>query len=140
MNVYSLTSSIPYDQHEVGHSVGTTDAVSEVLAWQLDHFAYLVAKLRDTPEGAGSVLDNTAMVLLYEAGHGYDPATGDPNRTHSTENMIVTVAGRAGGFVAGEHIDGGGAHPVAVLNTAMKAVGVDQTLGEVTELIPELLP
>ncbi len=140
MNVYSFTSQIPYDQHEVGHSVGTTDAVSEILAWQLDHFAYLVAKLRDTPEGAGSVLDNTAMVQLYEAGHGLDPATGDPNRTHSTENMIVTVAGRAGGFVAGEHIDGQGAHPVAVLNTAMRAVGVDATLGEITDLVPELLP
>jgi uncharacterized protein DUF1552 len=140
MNVYSFTSGIPYDQHEVGHSVGTTDAVSEILAWQLDHFAYLVAKLRDTPEGAGSVLDNTAMVQLYEAGHGLDPATGDPNRTHSTENMVVAVAGRASGFVAGEHIDGQGAHPVAVVNTAMRAVGVDATLGEITAMIPELLP
>jgi hypothetical protein len=141
MNVYAFTDSqIPYDQHEVGHSVGTTDAVSEVLAWQLDLFAYLVAKLRDTPEGAGNVLDNTAMVLLYEGGHGLDPATGDPNRTHSTENMIVTTAGRAGGFVAGEHIDGGGLHPVNVLNTAMRAVGVDQDLGEVTGIVPALLP
>jgi len=141
MNTYAITpSQIPYDQHEVGHSVGSTDAVSEVLAWQLDLFAYLVAKLRDTPEGAGSVLDNTAMVLLYEGGHGLDPATGDPNRTHSTENMIVTTAGRAGGMVAGEHIDGGGLHPVNVLNTAMRAVGVDQDLGEVVGIVPALLP
>ncbi|MFO0633875.1 MAG: DUF1552 domain-containing protein [Nannocystaceae bacterium] len=78
MSAFPFTG-IPYDQHEVGHSVGTTDAVSQILAWQLDQFAYLVAKLRDTPEGAGSVLDNTAMVLLYEGGHGLDPATGDPN-------------------------------------------------------------
>ncbi len=138
MNVHSFTS-IPYDQHEVGHSVGTTDGVSQVLAWQLDQFAYLVAKLRDTPEGAGNVLDNTAMVLLYEGGHGLDPATGDENRTHSTENMIVTVAGRAGGMVAGEHIDGNGMHPVHVLNTAMRAVGVDEDLGEVVGTIPGLL-
>lgn len=139
MSAYPFTN-IPYDQHEVGHSVGTTAAVSQILAWQLDQFAYLVAKLRDTPEGAGSVLDNTAMVLLYEAGHGLDPATGDPNRTHSTENMIVTTAGRAGGMVAGEHIDGGGLHPVNVLNTAMRAVGVDADLGEVTGIVPGLMP
>ncbi|MBX7077981.1 MAG: DUF1552 domain-containing protein [Nannocystaceae bacterium] len=139
MSAFPFTG-IPYDQHEVGHSVGTTDAVSQILAWQLDQFAYLVAKLRDTPEGAGSVLDNTAMVLLYEGGHGLDPATGDPNRTHSTENMIVTVAGRAGGMLAGHHLDGGGLHPVNVLNTAMRAVGVDEDLGEVVGIVPELLP
>jgi hypothetical protein len=138
MNCYSFTN-IPYDQHEVGHSVGTTEAVSQILAWQLDQFAYLVAKLRDTPEGAGSVLDNTAMVLLYEAGHGLDPSTGDLNRTHSTDNMIVTVAGRAGGFVSGEHIDGQGMHPVHVVNSAMRAVGVDQDLGEIVGTIPGLI-
>jgi hypothetical protein len=138
MNVYGFTD-IPYDQHEVGHSIGTTEAVSQILAWQLDQFAYLVGKLRDTPEGAGSVLDNTAMVLLYEGGHGLDPATGDLNRTHSTENMIVTVAGRAGGFVSGEHIDGQGMHPVHVINSAMRAVGVEQDLGEIVGTIPGLI-
>lgn len=138
MNVNSFTG-IPYDQHEVGHSVGTTEAVSQILAWQLDQFAYLVAKLRDTPEGAASVLDNTAMVLLYEGGHGLDPSTGDENRTHSTENMIVTVAGRAGGFVSGQHIDGNGMHPVHVINSAMRAVGVDTDLGEVVGTIDGLI-
>ncbi len=138
MNVNSFTN-IPYDQHEVGHSVASTAAVSQILAWQLDQFAYLVAKLRDTPEGTGSVLDNSALVLLYEAGHGLDPATGDENRTHSTENMIVTVAGRAGGFVSGEHIDGQGMHPVHVINSAMRAVGVDADLGEVVGTIPGLI-
>lgn len=138
MSAYPFTK-IPYDQHEVGHSVASTEAVSQILAWQLDQFAYLVAKLRDTPEGAGSVLDNTAMVLLYEGGHGLDPATGDENRTHSTENMIVTVAGRAGGLRSGLHIDGGGLHPVNVVNTAMRAVGVDSDLGEVIGTVPGLL-
>ena len=54
--------------------------------------------------------------------------------------MIVTTAGRAGGFVAGEHIDGGGLHPVNVLNTAMRCVGVDQELGEVMGTVPGLMP
>ena len=77
--------------------------------------------------------------LLYEGGHGLDPATGDENRTHSTENMIVTVAGRAGGFVSGQHIDGNGMHPVNVINSAMRAVGVDTDLGEVVGTLDGLI-
>jgi len=129
----------PYDQHELGHSGNGTTAISEVIAWHIDHFAYLVARLRDTPEGAGNVLDNTAMVLLHEGGHGYDPGTGEDNSSHSTENMITMIAGRAGGLVGGVHVDGAGRHPVHVLNTAMRAVGVDEDLGEVVGYVEELL-
>lgn len=130
LNVHSYTG-LGYDQHELGHSWLGTDVFSAVPAWHLDHFGYLVAKLRDTPEGAGSLLDSCAMVLLFEAGHGWDPATQTDNRTHSTENMAVCVAGGAGGLVQGEHVVATGKHPVHVLNTAMRAVGVEQDLGEV---------
>ena len=137
MNVHSYTG-LPYDQHELGHSHLGTDVFAPVPAWHVDHFAALVAKLRDTPEGAGSLLDNCAMVLLFEAGHGYDPATGDDDSTHSTENMAVCTAGGAGGLVEGEHIVATGQHPVNVLNTAMHAVGVDADLGEVEGEIASL--
>jgi hypothetical protein len=100
LNVHSYTG-LGYDQHELGHSWLGTDVFSAVPAWHLDHFGYLVAKLRDTPEGAGSLLDSCAMVLLFEAGHGWDPATQTDNRTHSTENMAVCVAGGAGRARAG---------------------------------------
>ena len=128
-----------YDQHEVGHSAHGTEGVSQIISWHLDLFGYLVAKLRDTPEGDGSVLDNSALVMLHEGGHGYDPGSGSENSSHSTENMICLCAGRAGGLVAGEHIPAPGLHPVNVLNTAMRAVGVEQDLGEVTGIIPGLL-
>lgn len=137
MNVHPFTGQ-PYDQHELGHSYLGTDVFSVIPDWHVDHFGYLVAKLRDTPEGAGSVLDNCAMVLLFEAGHGYDPATGDEFRTHSTENMAVCVAGGAGGLRQGEHVVADGMHPVNVVNTAMRAVGVNQDLGEVVGTVPGL--
>ncbi len=38
-----------------------------------------MGKLRDTPEGAGRLIDNTVLVMLYEAGHGTDTATGVKN-------------------------------------------------------------
>ena len=137
MNIHSITGD-PYDQHELGHSGTTTTNFSQVIAWHVDHFAYLVAKLRDTPEGAGSVLDNSALVLLHEGGHGFDPGAGDDNSSHSTENMFTMIAGGAGGLQGGLHVDGLGRHPVNVLNTAMAAVGVDENLGEVIGTIDEL--
>lgn len=137
MNIFPLVGH-PYDQHELGHSgLGTTE-VSKVIAWHVDLFASLVAKIRDTPEGAGSLLDSCAMVLLHEGGHGYDPA-GKENSSHSTENMACMIAGRAGGLKGGQHIVATDMHPGNVLNTAMKAVGVDQQLGEVVGVIPGLL-
>ena len=137
MNIHPIVE-IPYDQHELGHGGGSTEDMARVRAWHIDHFAYLAAKLRDTPEGAGSVLDHCAMVHLNEAGHGYDPGSGNELSTHSTENMICLIAGRAGGLMAGQHVIAEGMHPVHVLNSAMRAVGVDQDLGEVEGVIDEL--
>jgi len=137
MNIHPIVG-IPYDMHELGHGGGSTEDMSRVRAWHVDHFAYLVAKLRDTPEGAGSVLDRCAMVHLNEAGHGYDPGSGDELSTHSTENMCCLIAGRAGGLDAGQHVVAEGMHPVHVLNSAMFAVGVDTNLGEVEGRIDAL--
>ncbi len=139
MNIFPIAGH-PYDQHELGHSGLGTAEVSKVIAWHVDLFASLVAKVRDTPEGAGSLLDSCAMVLLHEGGHGYDPAGGGKeNSSHSTENMACMIAGRAGGLKGGLHVATAGMHPGNVLNTAMRAVGVDQDLGEVVGVIPELL-
>lgn len=137
MNIHPIAAH-PYDQHELGHSGLGTAEVSKVIAWHVDLFAQLVSKIRDTPEGDGSLLDNCALVLLHEGGHGYDPAGAD-NSSHSTENMACMIAGRAGGLKHGIHVVAQDMHPGNVLNTAMRAVGVDQDLGEVVGVIPDLL-
>ncbi len=137
MNSHPYTGQ-PYDQHELGHSWLGTDVMAPVQDWHLDKFGYLVSKLRDTPEGDGTVLDNCAMSLLFEAGHGYDPGAQQDNTTHSTENMAVLVAGGAGGLVQGEHLVATDYHPVNVLNTCMHAVGVQEDLGEVVGEVPGL--
>jgi len=142
MNVFPLTGQ-KCDLHELGHngdpaSKGTL-AVSKMIAWHMKHFAYLIAKLRDTSEGAGSLLDNVALVFLHEGGHGLDTATAKTNSTHSTENMAALIAGRAGGLKGGLHVAATGKHPANVLITAMNAVGVPGGLGEVSGNIPALL-
>jgi hypothetical protein len=100
-------------------------------AWHTKHFAYLV-------KGTGNVIDNTVMVLLNEGGHGYDPEGDKMDSSHSTEEMTVLIAGKAGGLKPGKHIRKAGMHPVNVVNSAMKAVGVTKDLGEVVGTIPEL--
>jgi hypothetical protein len=140
MNMYQLTGQAT-DLHEIGHHgvPGGTMAVSTAIAWHMKHFAYLIAKLRDTPEGTGTLLDNCAVVFLHEGGHGLDTATGKEFSSHSTENMACLIAGRAGGLKAGHHVVAQGRHPANVLVTAMNAVGVSATsLGEVNGAIPDL--
>jgi hypothetical protein len=138
MNMYPLTN-IPYDLHEIGHSSHGTMGVSQGIAWHMKHFGRLVAKFRDTPEDVGTMLDNMAIVMLHEGGHGYDPSSGKQYSSHSTENMACLIAGRAGGLKPGRHVVATGKHPVHVLITAMNAVGVQtNTLGEVSGTIPAL--
>jgi len=141
LNMFPLTGQ-RCDLHEIGHngdpaSKGTL-AVSKAIAWHMKHFAYLLGKLRDTPEGAGKLLDNCAVVFLHEGGHGLDTATAKTNSTHSTENMACLIAGRAGGLKPGQHVVATGKHPAHVLVSAMNAVGVPGNLGEVSGGIPAL--
>jgi hypothetical protein len=81
------------------------------------------------------------LVLAFEGGWGFDPQVGALLSPHSTENMVVLVGGRAGGLhtKAGGHVRAPGVHPTAVLNTALSAVGVAETLGEVTATVDALL-
>ncbi len=138
MNMHPLTG-IPYDLHEIGHSSHGTAGVSKGIAWHMKHFAYLVAKLRDTPEEGGNLLHRTAIVFLHEGGHGRDPSSGKTFSAHSTENMACLLAGRVGGLKPGRHVVAPGRHPAQVLATAMDAVGVPTAaLGEVQGTLPEL--
>jgi hypothetical protein len=141
MNVFALCGA-HCDLHELGHNgdpvIRGTLAVSKMIAWHMKHFGYLIGKLRDTPEGAGKLIDNVAALMLHEGGHGLDTATGKTNSTHSTENMACLIAGRAGGLKPGQHVVATGKYPANVVISAMKAVGLPETLGEVSGAIPGL--
>ncbi len=113
--------------------------------WFVDVYARVVASFAEIPEGTGTMLDNVAASFVMEGGKGL---TADPNRSgdgggdpnHSVDNAVMMLAGRAGGLAAGQHLNlsGQDLHPAVVLNTAMAALGVDQTLGEVTGTVDAL--
>jgi hypothetical protein len=140
LNMNAITGQAT-DCHELGHggAPGGTLAMAKAHAWHMKHFARLVQKFKDSPENGGSMLDSSAMVYVFEGGHGYDPEGMKSNSSHSSENMACLIAGRAGGLKPGQHVAAAGKHPANVLITAMKAVGVTgDTLGEVTGDLPQL--
>jgi hypothetical protein len=144
MNMYQLTGARS-DFHQLTHggtpAEGATslESLTDGIAWHVKHFGRIVGKLRDAVEPDGtSILDHTALLLLFEGGHGLDPSDGAPNRSHSTENMAVLIAGRVGGLRGGLHIDGDERHPAHVINSAMAAAGGPSELGEVSGIIDEL--
>lgn len=66
----------------------------DITRWHAEEFAYLLAKLKATPEGAGSVLDHTCLVYAHEH------AEANP---HKASGMAMIVAGHAGKLVTGTH-------------------------------------
>ena len=138
MNVEKLVG-VKMDLHELAHLStiqGGKDVaqqkVMEMYRWHMKHFAALAGALKAEigPDGK-PLLDNTVLVFLNEGGLG--PAEGKNPASHSTDNMMVVVAGGRGlGLRTGQHIQAVDGHPAQVLTTAMNAVGVAATgLGEV---------
>lgn len=148
MSVLPVSTMLGYDfradLHELGHNGDTQNrgqkAVSLMLQWHVSHYAYLLDKLKNTPEGAGNLLDNSVVVFTPEAGHGLQLNDATSLwQTHSVENMAMIVGGRAGGLRPGKHIRTDNAHPAQCLISAMRAAGHEgDTLGEVSGYIPEL--
>lgn len=103
----------------------------------------MAEKLKNTPEGGGNILDNSAIVLASEGGGGImtDVASSPSSESsHSTENMVTLTAGRAGGLKGGVHVKTNQTHPSKVLVSALNACsgGQIKSLGEVSGRIDEL--
>lgn len=67
------------------------DGFHAQVSWWVEQFAYLIERLRTTPEGDGTMLDNTICVLCTEVCDG---------NTHGHDNLPFVLAGRAGGRIA----------------------------------------
>ena len=66
----------------------------DICRWHVDEFAYLVAKLKSTPEGAGSLLDNSALLFVHEHAEA---------NSHKNSGGAVILAGHAGSLKTGHH-------------------------------------
>jgi hypothetical protein len=139
-----LPSGIQLDLHACSHMTPIAAAqmqniMARINAWHVDVFARLVSRLKSAPDGADTLLDNTAVVLAFEGGIGHDYQTGENGSPHSTENMTMLYAG-ARMNRAGQHTDGGRAHPAQLFVAAMRAVGVSDALGEINTPLAGIAP
>lgn len=66
----------------------------DICRWHVEEFAYLVGKLKATPEGDGNLLDNTCLLFVHEH------AEANP---HKNNDLAMILAGHAGGMKTGLH-------------------------------------
>jgi hypothetical protein len=119
-----------------GNDPAKVARMAKINAFHVSLFAEFVGKLRDTPEGEGSLLDHS----LYLYGSGM----GNPN-LHDHTNLPVLVAGGAAGRMrGGRHIRYATPTPLANLHlTLLDKVGVrldafGDSRGRVEELFEPL--
>ena len=90
---------VPEGHHDLSHH-GNDEAkkakIAKINRFHITQFARFVEKLKATPEGDGSLLNNAMIV--------YGSGIGDGN-AHNHDNLPVLLAGRGGGaFSTGRHV------------------------------------
>ncbi len=79
--------------HHLSHHQNNEDMIEQIRKidrFQIERFAKFIQRLSETPEGEGTLLDNS--MILFGGG------IGDGNR-HNHENLPILMAGRAGGTI-----------------------------------------
>lgn len=100
----------PGAHHEISHHMDNPDnfAKLEIIdRWEMVQFAKLLQKLKTSPEGDGTLLDNCVVFLSSEISDG---------NAHNHNNLPVLLAGRAQGqLTPGRHVKYGNTPPLANL-------------------------
>ena len=66
----------------------------DICRWHVEEFAYLVGRLKATPEGDGNLLDHCCLAFVHEH------AEANP---HKNNGLAMIVAGHAGRLATGMH-------------------------------------
>ena len=108
---------VPDAHHMLSHhgdNPEKMEKVSRINAFHLEQYAYLLTRLRETPDGDGSLFDRTVTMS--------GAAIGDSN-THNYMDLPITVAG--GLIKGGQHIKTAKDTPMAnLLLSLMQILGV----------------
>ncbi len=111
---------VPNPHHPLSHHGDNPEKVAlmaKINAFHVSLFAEYLEKLKNTPEGNGSLLDN--MLILYGSG------IGNPNVHDHTNLPIILAGGAAGGLRGNRHIRYDNPTPLANLHlTLLDKVGV----------------
>jgi len=126
---------IPDPHHPLSHHGDNAEKIeklSKINAFHVSLFAEYLEKLKNTPEGNGSLLDN--VLLLFGSG------IGNPNIHNHSNLPIIVAGGAAGGMKGNRHIRYEEATPLANLHlTLLDKVGVRiDRFGDSTGMLDEV--
>lgn len=128
--------------HELFH-LSDCAAAEAAIAWHMERFAELLARLDSVPEGDGTLLDHCAVLLVPEGGYGpLSPDSAQEERwSHSTQEMVCVVAGNGDHIRLGELVDVTDApfHPTQLMNSLLASIGIEDEVGEVPGGVPGVL-
>jgi hypothetical protein len=107
---------VPDAHHPITHHAGEAPKIAKVEkinAYHVTHFAYLLEKMRSTPDGEGSLLDHATLI--------YGTGMGECN-AHDPRNIpLVLAGGGAGTLKGGRHIKYPKETPLANLHLTLLA-------------------
>ena len=126
---------VPDPHHPLSHHGDDPEKIermSKINAFHVSLFSEYLQKLKATPEGNGSLLDN--VLILYGSG------IGNPNVHDHTDLPIIVSGGAAGGMKGNRHIRYEEATPLANLHlTLLDKVGVElDSFADSTGIIDEM--
>ncbi|MCL4695154.1 MAG: DUF1552 domain-containing protein, partial [Candidatus Hydrogenedentes bacterium] len=133
---FSFLPGVSGGHHDMSHHENKEEKIAqyrEINRWHVEQYAYLLRRLRDIPEGDGSLLDNT-MIL-------FGSSISDGNR-HDPNNLPILVAGNAGGkLTTGHHVASPKATPLCNLyHTMLCSLDVEvDAFGDSTGPIQDVL-
>ena len=111
---------VPEGHHAVSHHAGNAAKIAsleKINAFHVSLFAYYLEKLRSTPEGEGTLLDQS--LILFGSG------MGNPDIHNHVDLPIVVAGGGGGTHRGGRHIRYSDPTPLANLHlTMLDKVGV----------------
>jgi hypothetical protein len=108
-------------EHSYSHA-GTSEGTKiarfhETRRWYMEQVRYLLDRLREIPEGDGTLLDNCVVLVCSPLGN---------SSTHKVNNAPFLLAGSAGGFFAtGRHVKVQPRPHNPLLTTLCHAMGLD---------------
>ena len=105
--------------HDLSHDgASSQDIMEKITVFTMEQFAALLTKFRDTPDGAGNLLDSMAVLATSDHSDG---------AAHVVNDYPILVAGKAGGALAhpGVHYASREEHTNKVLLTVLRSVGVE---------------
>jgi hypothetical protein len=95
---FSFLDGVKGDHHSISHhkeSPELTLPYTIVSRWYISQYAYLIDRMKQIDEGGTSLLDRSIVLYACELRDG---------NGHTTRNLPVVVAGRAGGLKPGRHV------------------------------------